>query len=177
MFLSIYTWPVFSRGQESPIWIHCESITYQIVWICQVNENVCYHWGNMAPVMKRVHFSLLESWIWLQRCGDIWEFCWWWSGLFQFTEVISVICLMITPEDIHWMKNRRLISAPTMNSQKGFAWGTQILSSHETQLFDKDKFFTAALSSGLLEPDLSSLFCKAYFTGGAAVDGNGCIWL
>ena len=49
----------------------------------------CSIWPNCTS-------SLLESWIWLQQCRDLWELCWWWSGLFQFTEVTSAMMLQPT---------------------------------------------------------------------------------
>lgn len=53
-----------------------------IVWISKMTK--CSIWPNCTS-------SLLESWIRLQWCRDLWEFCWWWSRLFQFTEVTSAM--------------------------------------------------------------------------------------
>lgn len=59
------------------------------VWISKmIASHVNQH---MVTLKSSFIFAFLESWIWLQWCRDLREFCWRWARLFQFTEVTEAL--------------------------------------------------------------------------------------
>lgn len=112
--------PVYFKMVRENTWIHPQSIRYYDQCKCEFVKwmKMCaIHVSGSRVPLNGFHFisSLLESWIWLQWCWDLWKFCWWWSGLFQFKEVTEAMvsnllhageaCLMNTDEGIHAMQS------------------------------------------------------------------------
>lgn len=133
----------------------------------------CSIWPNCTS-------SLLESWIWLQQCRDLWELCWWWSGLFQFTEVTSAMMLQPTTwwgcltKEHYWGHPRHA----------GGQWLYQIFCDENqwrfvfrgTQMYWSTDIFTAAfwcVLSGLWRTHCSGLD----LAGGRTADKDCSIWL
>lgn len=150
----------------------CEFVKWMKMYAIHVS-------GSRVP-LNVFHFisSLLESWIWLQWCWDLWKFCWWWSGLFQFKEVTEAMvsnllhagenCLMNTDEGIHAMQsNSGFLISPVLRIWFEKNSTTDLIASERTT-------FTAVFWSGLSYLWRTDIVAGRH-TGGP-VDAIGPIW-